>query len=289
MPSKTNKQSKPIHILGVIGDPVHHSLSPIMHNMALAQLKLPFIYKAFHVKPAHLKKFVRHLKSENITGLNVTIPHKETIIPFLDQLTPEAKKMGAVNTVYLKKGLWIGDNTDGQGYLLSLEKEARFKVKNKNIVMIGAGGAAKGIALALLSQKPKSLLIINRTLDKAKLLQKQLQCFNKQIPISAFDLSEINKMAWAQIHLIINTTSVGLKSNAALKIPWEQCQPKTLVSDIVYAPLLTRFLKDAQKFKLKIHPGWGMLLYQGALAFELFTGKKAPTEIMKQALLEQLI
>lgn len=280
---------KQIKILGVMGDPVHHSLSPVMHNAALAKLGLPFIYKAFHVKPAHMKKFVKNLQSENITGFNVTIPHKETIIPFLDKLTPEAKKMGAVNTVYLKKGLWVGDNTDGFGFLLSLKSEAHFSVKNRNIVLIGAGGAARGIALAVASQHPKSLHIINRTLDKAKLLQKKIQGINKKLPVYTLSLDEISKVSWHQINLIINTTSVGLKSNEAIKIPWRQCHPETLVSDIVYTKVFTRFLRDAKKFKLKIHPGWGMLLYQGALAFEKFTGKKAPLAIMKQTLLEQLL
>ncbi len=283
------KQKKAsVKILGVIGDPISHSLSPLMHNSALAHLKLPYLYKPFQIKQSELEWFVGSLKTEHIMGFNVTIPHKENIIPFVDKLTPIAKKMGAVNTVYFRGNKLIGDNTDGRGYVLSLKKEAHFNCTKKCIVILGAGGAAKGIALALAELNPKQIILVNRTLDKAVTLQAKIKKHFKKVDVAVSDLSKLADLNWETVDLVINTTSVGLKTKGDFNIPFKQCHKKLLVSDIVYTPALTPFLKQAQKNGLKVHYGWGMLLYQGALAFELFTRKKAPVNVMKQTLLNEL-
>jgi len=288
MPILKKPNKKPLKILGVIGNPVSHSLSPLMQNAALAKLKLPYLYKAFELTQKELKKFTTTLIQENIIGFNVTIPHKENITRYLDQLTPEAKLMGAVNTVYRRGNRLVGDNTDGRGYLNSLLKEARFNPKKEVIVILGAGGAAKGISLALAREKPRELIIVNRTLTKAQSLKKQIQIHNKKLVVSAVSLEDMQIINWSTVSLLVNTTSVGLKTKGTFLIPFKKCNKKLIVSDIVYAPALTPFLRRAKKNGLKIHYGWGMLLYQGALAFELFTGKKAPINLMKKVLLEAL-
>jgi shikimate dehydrogenase len=281
-------QSSSAKVFGVIGDPVSHSLSPIMHNAALAHLTLPYIYVAFPVKKRKLGDFLGSLPHRNIAGLNVTIPHKQEIIPYMDSLTREAKLIGAVNTILIRKNKLIGDNTDGNGYWLSLKKEANFNVKGKRIILLGAGGAARAIAITLGLRRARKVLIVNRTIKKA--IDLACEC-NQEFRETTFITSTFNTIKPKRLkkaNLLINATSLGMKKVKEFPLDLRRINPRALVSDIVYTPMETPLLKQAKKLKLKTHAGWGMLLYQGALAFEKWTGKKAPVKVMKEALLSAL-
>lgn len=279
-------------ILGVIGDPIEHSLSPLMHNAALESLGLNYIYLPFHVKPEFLKGAVKSLKALEIRGINVTIPHKVAIMEYLDEIDEAALDIGAVNTVVNDNGKLKGYNTDGAGYLKSLTSETGFDAKGKNILVLGAGGASLAVITALLSEHPKSLHIVNRTFKKAKTLVNKFIIKYPDIDILAISLEEwIREGLSMSYDLAVNTTSIGMKGEIpkmVLPFKVDQLPSHAIVSDIVYTPFETPMLKEANDIGLKTHYGLGMLLHQGAISFKLFTGATPPIEIMKDALLSGL-
>lgn len=279
-------------ILGVIGDPIEHSLSPLMHNSAIDKLGLNYVYLPFHVKGAFLEGAVKSLKSLEISGINVTIPHKVAIMEYLDEITSDAQEIGAVNTVVNDNGKLIGHNTDGKGYLESLTAETSFEPSGKNILVLGAGGASLAIISALLNENPKSLHIVNRTFEKAKEVADKFSAKHGDIEIKAENLEQwMREGTTPPYDLVVNTTSIGMKGeipDMVLPFKVDQLPSHAIVSDIVYTPFETPMLKEANKIGLKTHYGLGMLLHQGAIAFELFTGSKAPIEVMRDALLKGL-
>lgn len=285
--SNKQKNSGP-KIFGIIGDPIGHTLSPAMHNKAFQKLKIPAAYLPFHIKPEELKTFFKEAKQWGLLGFNVTIPHKETCIPFLKKVSAEAQNIGAVNTVILKNGHWQGDNTDGRGYLKSLVLETGIRLLNKRIVILGSGGAARAVLYALAQKRPKHITVVNRTFEKAAALTQE---FSKKFPKTYFEAlpmeGEAFSLSFPDTDLLINTTSLGLKGTR-IKLPLKILPKSAIVSDLVYRPLKTDLLKQAQRLKLKTHTGIGMLLYQGALAFEQWTHRKAPITTMKKALLDAL-
>lgn len=281
--SNTNSKIK----LGVIGFPIQHSLSPAMHNAAIAELKLDFDYSAYEVKLQDLKTFLQKLKNGEIKGINVTIPHKQEVIKYLDQVDPLAKKINAVNTIVEKNGKLIGYNTDGRGYLKSLFAETNLNKDNiQNIIINGCGGASLAIIHTLADLKPKKILIVNRTLEKANQLKQEIK---RQYPHTTFECTTLEKLeSIPQLNtfqIFINTTPLGMKN-----YPWpnlnflRKLAKSCIISDIVYNPKETELLKKAKELHLNIHYGLGMLLYQGALAFELFTGLQPNISIMKNTL-----
>lgn len=276
--------------IAIIGNPVSHSLSPRMQNAAFKALKLPYRYSKIELSENELVFFFKLLKKNNFAGLNITIPFKEKSLHLVDQLSDEAKLIGAINTVTIdKNGIVKGFNTDGEGYFQSLIQEIKFNPKNKNIVFIGAGGAARAILVSLCRKRIKKLTIFNRTKNKAKQL---CQEFEKKFPKVkfAYESLEDKRLAatFPTTDLLINTSSVGLKGKDSLNLPLTFLPKKAIVSDIVYRPRKTDLLKSAEKLKLKTHEGLGMLLHQGALAFQLWTQKAPPLSIMKKALLKVL-
>lgn len=277
-----------LKILGIIGDPIAHSLSPVMQNAALAHLKLPYLYMPYQVKPEFLENFFKNLRSHKIVGLNVTVPHKQAVLPYLDSLTQEARTIGAVNTIKIVGKKLKGHNTDGAGYVASLSGEAGFDPQGKQVILLGAGGAARAIAAALGAAKAREILIINRTVKKAFDLASDM---GKKFPQTAFSVASFERMEptyWPTTDLLINASSIGMKARKGPPLLLSRLPARALVSDIVYSPVETPLLKAAKRLKLKTHPGWGMLLYQGALSFEFWTGKKAPVKIMRRALLDLL-
>lgn len=270
--------------LAVIGHPIGHSLSPQMHNAALKYLKIPLTYKAIDIPIDQLEEFITQLPESGLLGFNLTIPHKIEILPFLDYMTEETRAIGACNTVVIEKGKLIGHNTDGVGYIRSLKDQINFDVKNKKVIMIGAGGAARAIAYALVDGQISNLIILNRSLANAEKLALDLQSDK----VSVGGLKKFEEEHWTNVDLVINTTSMGMKDVPLSPLPYHWIPPHSLLSDIVYNPLQTPFLKEGLKRNLKIHAGWGMLLFQGALAFEIWTGEKAPIKVMEKALLNQL-
>ncbi len=269
-------------LYGIIGDPITHSLSPAMHNAAFTKLKFPGVYLPFRVRPQELDTFLERLKKLGIRGFNVTIPHKEKILRYLDKIEPGASEMGAVNTVIRTRGQWVGFNTDGAGYLLSLQHEAKFRVRHKRVLLVGAGGASRGLAHALLKAGVAQLTIANRTLTRAEKLVETLRVFFPNRQIDSLSLTKLSQKN-VQPDLMINATSLGLDKNHS-SLPVDFLPKGCLVSDLVYRPRITPLLAAAKQRKLAIHEGWGMLLYQGVLAFELWTGLKPPVPTMKKAL-----
>ncbi|MBT6121152.1 shikimate dehydrogenase [bacterium] len=270
-------------ILGVIGNPIHHSKSPQMHNAALTHLNLNYIYIPFLVEKNHIKTCIASLKSNNISGINVTIPFKEDVIPFLDKLDPLAKKIGAVNTIVNNNGSLTGYNTDGYGLISDLNIN-NISLSNKSIVVLGAGGSSKSICFSLIEQNIKSLLILNRTVEKADTLKSDLinSLTNKAtIPIETNSLtSVINETSLKSYDIIINTTSVGLNDNSTVFLTPMWSNPNQVVYDIIYSPPETNFLKQARLRGSKTLNGLGMLVGQGARAFKIFTSHDAPFDIM---------
>ncbi len=273
----------------ILGNPIAHSLSPAMHNAAFKHLKLPYTYSKIKIASAQLKAFFKKLKHSNFQGLNITVPHKEAILPFIDSLSPPAKLIGAVNTLLIQDGQIQGYNTDGQGYVESLKKEKRWNPRNKKIVILGAGGAARAILVALCLAGAKKISIANRNALKAARFAQEFQKKFKKTKINSLPLQKENlRKVFEETELLLNTTSGGMHGNKLPPLPLETLPKNCLVSDIVYRPPLTPLLKKAKRLKLKTHAGLGMLLYQGALSFELWTGKKAPLKIMRRALKKAL-
>lgn len=256
--------------LGLIGYPIKHSLSPWIHETFLEKTNLKGTYSIIEIEERSFAEEIEKLKKRDIDGFNVTVPYKEKIIPFLDEIDPQASAIGAVNTVQNKDGKWIGYNTDGIGYMRSLITKYPELKKDKNIaiLLLGAGGAAKGILHALVENGYTNITIANRSLDRASELAKA----NGQIEILPLNDAEANLAAYS---LIIQTTSVGMKPNADRSIiSLTNVRKGAIVSDIVYQPLVTNFLKEASFHGARIHFGHTMLLYQAQYAFEIWTGIK---------------
>ena len=282
-----NRITGETRICGIIGDPVEHSMSPVMHNAAFEALGINYVYLPFHVRKEELKAAINGMRALNIAGLNVTIPHKMAVIPFLDKLDLLAGKMGAVNTVTNENGELAGYNTDASGFLQALRVQG-VEPDGKKIVILGAGGAAKGISF-ILAGAGASLVILNRTLYRAKELASQIaqDCQQK---IEAMTLNEPNlKRAFDGADILVNTTSVGMTPDVdRTPVPGHLLDSRLMISDIVYNPLETKLLREAKAAGARTIGGLDMLVWQGALAFEKWTGQKAPFEIMKQAAVKAL-
>ncbi len=275
-------------VAGIFGDPVEQTLSPAIHNAAFEALGLEIVYVPFRVEPNGLKEATASIKALNMLGMSITIPHKEKILKFLSTVDLHAKEIGAVNTVVNRDGKLIGYNTDGMGYLLSLREDTGFTPKGKNIIIIGAGGASRSIFYYILSGRPKSVVLANRTVKRAQALAKEFRPkFN--VEITAVQLEQELLRPYAQnADLLVNATSLGMMGRGKVEAPLDSLPPHAVVSDIVYRPLKTELLKKAESRGLKTHTGLGMLVHQGAIAFELWTGEKAPVEVMKKAALRAL-
>lgn len=277
-----------IKILGIFGDPIEHTLSPSIQNAAFNALSLNMVYLPFNVKNENLKEAVASIKALNMLGVNITIPHKEAVMEFLDKVDEDAEKIGAVNTIVNRDGVLTGYNTDGEGYIESLTQETAFEVSNKNILMLGAGGAARGILYALLKRNPSKITIANRTIERAENLKAE---FSKFFPEATINITGTNKIESIEtFDLIINTTSSGMSGTEETKLIVEPKNFKkdAVVSEIIYKPMETPLLIEAEKNGLRLHKGLGMLIHQGALGFKLWTGKDAPVEAMRSAALVSL-
>lgn len=271
-------------IYGLIGYPVKHSLSHFMHNAAFQALKINAEYNLFELRPPDLESFLKSILQRNIHGLNVTIPYKEKTISFLDAISDEAKLVGAINTIKVSDNKLEGFNTDGEGFLRHLIDDLRFDPEDKEIAILGAGGAAKAIAVYLSKNKPKRIAIYDMDETKAVSLVNQLKKFFANIEFqSAHSITELNI---GDSDLLINATPIGMKETDLCLIEGRFIHRGMLVYDLVYNPPETKLLKMAKERSAKVSNGLGMLLYQGARSFELWTGKSAPIDIMRQALEE---
>ena len=272
---------------GVIGDPIAHSLSPTIQNAAFNHLKLDFVFLAFRVKAADLENAMQGMRSLGIHGLNVTMPHKSTVITCLDEVDSTVKFLGSANTLLNREGKLSGFNTDGVGALKAL-RENGAEPSEKNVLLLGAGGAAKAIAFAL-AQEVAELAILNRAAGKAKKLAEVLgHMFNRKVVGDALSPDAIAKHL-RDSNILINATSVGMKPNLNQSVVQPQWLRSDLaVMDIVYSPVETRLAKDAKAAGAKVVSGVEMLIYQGAASFEIWTGRSAPIEVMRKAALNKL-
>jgi shikimate dehydrogenase len=274
-------------VCGVIGDPIEHTLSPIMHNAAFEAQKLDYVFLAFKVKSAELENAVNGIRALNIRGLNVTMPHKSSVLKYLDRIDLSAQIINSVNTILSREGKLFGFNTDGVGAVKAL-RENGVELKGRKVLLLGAGGAARAIAYAM-ARESDELAVLNRSLkpaqDLAKLLEKTV---NKKIVAGALTPKEIQHNL-QDSDVLINATSVGMKPkpNESL-VPIKLLRPNLAVMDIVYNPIETQLANDAKAVGAKVVSGVEMLIYQGAASFEIWTGKSAPVEVMRQAALNHL-
>lgn len=276
-------------IFGIFGNPIAHTLSPVMHNAAFRALGLPYRYLPFQVHPENLKRAVDAIIPLGIRGVNVTIPHKEAVMPFLDSIDSEAQKIGAVNTIVSASNRLIGHNTDGRGFLASLF-EMDVDPSGKRVILIGAGGAARGVAIALAAAGVSEVILIARTPSRGKELADRLTVLSPRLKISVFgtDFEKESSFNHDRPTLLINTTPLGMKENDPLPFSASLLNPAWVVADLIYRPYETPLLSAAKKIGAKTVPGMGMLLHQGALAFEIWTKEKPPLQIMRAALQEAL-
>jgi shikimate dehydrogenase len=274
-------------VCGVIGDPIEHTLSPIIHNAAFNALKLDYTFLAFKVKPVEVENAVNAMRALNLRGLNVTMPHKSTVMNFLDRTDLSAQIVNSVNTILNKESKLFGFNTDGVGALKAL-RENGVEPKGRKVLLLGAGGAARAIAYTM-AKEADELAVLNRTVKQAQALAKLLEkAANKKIVAGSLSPTEIQHNL-QDSDILINATSIGMKPKAdeSLVAP-KLLRSNLAVMDIVYNPIETKLAKEAKAAGAKVVSGVEMLIYQGAASFELWTGKSAPVEVMRQAALNHL-
>ncbi len=274
-------------VVGVIGHPIEHSMSPPMHNNAFKKLGMDYVYVAFHVLPGDIEKLMDSCKTLDIKGLNVTIPHKTRVIPFLDEIDPTAEKIGAVNTIQFRDGRAKGYNTDGLGAVKSLQKYTSLEAKN--VLIIGAGGASKAISFTLINENINSLVIANRSKDNAFNLIENIKKYTDFENISYIDIKDTCEIM-DDVDIIINTTPIGMypKHDVDAPIKTDKINERHVVMDIIYNPLETVFLRESRLNGAKTINGTSMLINQGLVSFEIFTGCEASYESFEEALLKQL-
>ncbi|MDV7764485.1 shikimate dehydrogenase [Peribacillus sp. CSMR9] len=272
-------------IYGVMGDPIAHSMSPDIHNDAFEKENIEAVYHHFHVTKEGLNDAVKGMKALGIEGFNITIPHKTSIIPFLDEVDELALAIGAVNTVVNKNGRFIGYNTDGKGFFKSLCDEISGDIKAKKTLVIGAGGAARAIYFTLVKEGVKQVDIANRTKERAAQLVSDCPYDKVSKALSIIEAEE----SLSQYDLIIQTTSSGMSpelDHSPLKV--DQLKTGAIVCDIIYNPLQTKLLLEAREKGAETQNGLGMFINQAALAFEIWTGVMPDTARMTEIVLNKL-
>ena len=271
--------------MGVIGSPIGHSVSPAFQQAALDQAGIDATYLAYDVSAEELNAFMQGLREPGVLGINITTPHKGAVIPFLDEMDDWATAAGAVNTIVSRDGRLTGHNTDGVGFLRALRDEAGFSPEGRRALVLGAGGSARAVVLALSRSYVAGLTIANRTLSKAQTLAELAQ--QNGVAASAMGLERDGLTPVAkEADLIVNCTSVGMvrgpDENGA-PLLGDQIPSTALVNDLVYNPKETPLLREAEGAGAKTLGGIYMLVYQGASAFEMWTGKPAPVSVMLEA------
>ena len=268
-------------LVGLLGWPVEHSLSPAMHNAAFASLGLDWAYVPLPVYPDHIGDALRGLVAMGFAGANVTVPHKQAVLPHLDDIAEDALVVGAVNTIVVRDDQLIGENTDVGGFLASLA-EAGFDPDGVYAAVLGAGGAARAVVHGLAAAGARQVLIFNRHERRARDLCRDMAKFHTAVRFESYPLSAVEKIG-EDTSLIVNTTSLGMWPDTETS-PWPTWLPvpaHLTVYDLVYRPRETLFLTQARASGAEIVDGLGMLVHQGARAFELWTGCTAPIDVMR--------
>jgi shikimate dehydrogenase len=279
--------------LGVLGDPVEHSLSPELQNAALQQSKIKMQYARFHILARELSEGFRLIRDLKFVGVNLTLPHKVHALDLLDDVDRDAKRSGAVNTVAIRDGKLVGFDTDGPGFSRAIREEFAVDLRDLRILVLGAGGAARAIAFQCARENCERLVIANRTFSKAEELTKNLSEFFVG-PRVLGPVARLQAIPWeeaalrfqiANTDLIVNATPLGLSANDGPPIPARLLQPHLMVYDAVYARGQSRtpFVTAAMEAGARAASGLSMLVHQGARAFEIWFGSPAPVDAMRKA------
>jgi len=279
-------------LIGLIGWPVGHSISPVMHNAAFARLGMDWRYVTLPVS-AHpserVGEAVRGVRALGLKGANVTVPHKQAVLPFLDSLTPAARAIGAVNTILVVDDELIGDNTDALGFIADLHEQG-VAVTGMSALVLGAGGSARAVVYGLADAGAKAITVLNRSRSRADLLAGEMAEFFPACVFRTGALPEDIPDANADADLVVNCTSVGM-APCPEEMPWDEeteFAPEQVVYDLIYRPAVTRLLQMAAADGAVAIGGLGMLIWQGALAFQRWTGQKPPVEIMRAVALREV-
>jgi shikimate dehydrogenase len=274
-------------LVGVFGHPVAENPTVVMLEAAFAELGMNWRYLTIEVLPADLGAAMKGMRAFNMRGVNLTIPHKVAVLEYLDEIRPAAALMGAVNTVVRDGDRLIGENTDGKGFMTALTGDAGFSPQGKRAVVLGAGGAARAITVELSLAGVEHLTVVNRALERGREL---VALLNARAPVKADFQPWTGAYAIpAGTDLLVNATSIGLFPNADARpeIVYESITPGMVVCDVIIAPS-TPFLEEAKRHGARTLDGLGMLVYQGAIGFKLWTGLDAPVKVMHEALARAL-
>ncbi len=278
--------------LGVFGDPVAHSFSPQMQNAALKQCKIDMQYARFQISTDELSEALQQVRELDFVGVNLTVPHKIAALASIDEVDPDTKRIGAVNTIKIDNGKLRGFNTDGKGFARAIREEFSVDLRDLRLMILGAGGAARAIALQCAKESCERLVIANRTFEKAKKLTDELRDLFAG-PRVLGPVARLQAIAWeesafrfqiANVDLIVNATSLGLNRNDPPPIPARLLAPHLMIYDTVYSQHRTPFISAAIESGARAANGLSMLLHQGALAFEIWFGREAPIDAMRKAL-----
>jgi len=279
--------------IGLIGYPLKHSISPYFQQAALDYYQLDIRYELWETNPAQLKDIMNDLRKPQNVGANVTVPYKEAVLPLLDEVDDLASSIGAVNTIVKKDDRLMGFNTDAYGFIEALDKEGHFDPEGKRVVILGAGGVARAVSFTMVQRKVASLAITDGIFERASALAENLVRYSKGASPSSKDLEpDVTAFQWQNLSLartfddcdlIVHCTTIGMKDSpqeGQSPLSLEVIPKNVLVYDVVYNPWLTPLLRLARKAGANILGGLPMLVYQGAASFKLWTGRKAPVDIM---------
>lgn len=275
--------------IGLIGHPVEHTFSPVMHNAAFKKLDMNYIYLAFDIEPEKLSTSLGAMVALGFEGLNVTVPHKETIIPYLHGLAKEAILIGAVNTVHIVNGKCIGHNTDAYGFGNAVRRAFSSELKGKSVVVIGAGGGARAVVARCAIEEASNIVVADIVHKKAEKLSEEII---KYLPDTKIHVVDINDDAFGKIvkhsDFVINATPIGLKESDPLPVDPSFLREGQMVFDLIYNPVKTKFMVKAEKCGCMVSNGLMMLLYQGMKSFEIWTGIVPPENVMRDALIAKI-
>ncbi len=275
-------------VYGIFGDPIAHSLSPAMQNHAFRHYEIDAAYVPFHVLPENLESAVSSLRVLNIAGVNVTVPHKEKIIPFLDAIDPATQLIGAVNTVVNNDGVLTGYNTDASGFMRSLRGSMEFEPLGKNVVILGAGGACRAVSVALAFAGVNSIMVVNRHPERADNLISGLKPHFHDVRLASSGYSDDAYLtALAEADLVVNATSVGLHGERLAFLPLECIKGSAFIFDMIYSLSKTTLIKSAHELNLRSDDGLSMLAAQGEDAFALWTGLQPAQGFMRDFLIRR--
>ncbi len=275
-------------LVGLFGYPVKHSFSPIIHNTAFSFLGLDYVYVPFCVAPDKLALAIKSLCALGIKGVNITIPHKETVMPFLDEISSEAQLIGAVNTIKVNaQHQLIGYNTDGLGFINAILSDLNFTATGKKMLMLGAGGGARAVSIQSAISGIERIYIMDIEQHKTLKLCSDIKSSNSKVVVEAIQPQQI-KSILPQVDILVNATPIGMQPDDPLLIDPEWLYPGLKVFDLIYNPLETKLVQIAKERGCLAANGINMLIQQGAASFEIWTGIKPPVEIMRQAILKHL-